>query len=91
MERTGQIMAYLEDILPQIRKGRKLAGADFDDKWMTMSDVLRDDWELEPESKKHKSVLYLWSDGAVTLTRIRVSLTDVELVETREIEWEVTE
>jgi hypothetical protein len=80
-------MAYLEDILSQIRKGRKLKGADFDDKWMTMSDVLRDDWELVPEPKKHEATIYLWSDGL--LTTCERCWPGVKLIETREIEWSV--
>jgi hypothetical protein len=89
-----------EDILPEIRKGRKARRKDFamvdlepGDKHLDLDvdDLLADDWELVPEPKKFKRLAYLWSDGVLTTEPHRVSASHVSFVGHREIEWEVPE
>jgi hypothetical protein len=96
-------MAYLEDILPQIRAGRKATRK----AWSTIgctiiiptnstgideSNLLADDWELVPEPKKIRAKINLWSNGAITTACCSEQITTrAKLIETRVIEWEVTE
>jgi hypothetical protein len=90
----------LEEILPEIRAGRKARRRHWVEVNCTnvipdigmslhMANLLADDWELVPEPKKHKVKIYLWSDGGVTtLKDVRWANCD-KVVETREIEWSV--
>lgn len=104
---------YLEEILPQIRKGRKArrqcwrcGTGPFTLKstvWIEFNQITADDWELvpEPKPKKFKSWVKLYDNGSVfgysSLEKAMESVSLAEydgkskLVETREIEWEVTE
>ena len=92
-------MAYLEEILPHIRAGRRakrkdcLTDLSANDKYLEMSaeDLLADDWELVPDPKKFKRLAYLWSDGNITFENVRwfIEPFSATLVETREIEWSV--
>jgi hypothetical protein len=85
-------MALLEDILPQIRAGRKARrkswepGTWFDPRDEEYIDAIADDWELVPEPVKYKQTLYLLSNGLISYnSRGLESL----IVETRKIEWSV--
>jgi hypothetical protein len=93
-------MAYLEDILPQIRNrgsARRKSWPKCDilrfhdgDDTLHRDDILADDWELVPEPVKHKAKVYLWSDGQLTTRDDRIWVNgDHKVIETREIEWSV--
>jgi hypothetical protein len=59
-------MAYLEEILPEIRKGRKARRKGlnaFMGAQLYEHAVLADDWELMPEPVKHKIWIGLFEDG----------------------------
>ena len=93
-------MAYLEDILPEIRKGRgvrrKAWSSDTNPVtlkstlWIEFSQMMADDWELVPEPVKVKAKIDLWNSGEVTVRKYDVvPYKKLDIVETREIEWSV--
>jgi hypothetical protein len=86
-----------EEVLPEIRKGRKARRKDYpaaylvnSDKYrlLTVEDVFANDWELVPEPKKYSKTVCLWDNGSVTLGPFH-PLGNPNFVETRVIEWEV--
>jgi hypothetical protein len=97
-------MALLEDILPQIRAGRKArrkgwpisAVTQFnDDESYNDSEIMADDWELVKE--KNKAWLILYVSGAVVhfenaeeaLAYSKIKSPGAKVIETRKIEWSV--
>jgi hypothetical protein len=67
---------FLEDILPQIRAGRKARRTSWESgtnpittssTWIEFSQIMADDWELvpEPKPKKFQSWVKLYDNGSV--------------------------
>lgn len=112
----------LEEIFPEIRKGRKFRrkawqpesfffikyNKEYDCQSVYDEECLienygsldldwleHDDWELVPEPKKYSAKAHLWSDGRLTGDFEQIFVPGKSkkpyVIETRTIEWEVTE
>ena len=89
----------LEDILPEIRKGRKALRKSsgqiislYDDSFVFDRDDIRaNDWEIVLERRKYRKNIYLWDNGAITDNCMAKPIQGGVVVETRTIEWEIEE